>query len=269
MSAETLKRSRHPGWRATKSIAVMTIREAMRSRLVAVWLLLLMVVAGAQMFVGALSMMQGEVVALSIVAPVSRALAVMVTASFVIASVSREMSERGIEIIFSAPIPRALWVCGRLAGFGLISIGTAICAGLPLALNADLVALSVWTFSLAAELVLVAAIALMVSVAIVRMPLALMAFMAVYVCARMIGVIQMLQQSDPLEGSGSVTPSGWLIEGLAALLPRLDLLTRTEWLVESLSSGLASALNPVLIQVPIFAAIAVVIAAIDLHRRHV
>jgi hypothetical protein len=269
MTGQTGQRSRYPNWRATRSIAVTTIREAIRSRLVAVWLLLVIIAIGAQMFVGALSMMQGQTVTLSIVAPICRALAVMVTASFVIASVSREMSERGIEIIFSAPIPRVVWVFGRLGGFSLISTGTALCAALPLAINANLFALSVWTFSLAAELILVAAIALMVSVAIVRMPLALMAFMAVYVCARMIGVIQMLQQSDPLEGSGSIAPSGWLIEALAALLPRLDLLTRTEWLVESVSSGLLSALSPVLIQVPVFAGIAIVVAAIDLHRRHV
>lgn len=248
------------GRTAALAIASITIREGARAKLPLAWAFLALGLWGLQTFVGALALIDGETVVLSIVAPIARLLAVLVTAVFVIAPLSRELADRGTDIVFAAPIARGWWVLGRLTGHSLLALGSAAAATLPLLLVASPDAVLPWGMSLAFECVLVAGLAVLVTISLVRLPLSLLAVLAIYACARSIGVIQML--GDASEGGGWTTG---LIDLLALLMPRLDLNARTAWL---LSEGIGLPdLLPGLAQTLLYGLLIAIAASLDIERR--
>ncbi|MEZ5738532.1 MAG: ABC transporter permease [Burkholderiaceae bacterium] len=248
-------------------IARHAIRETLRGRLPVAWIGMLAVLAAAGFFLDALSLVEHETVVLSVLAPLARLAAVLITATFVIAGVSREFTDRNIDMMFAAPVPRHAWVLGRFAGYTLLAAGTALMAGLPLLLQSPVLALLTWTLSLLAELVMVAGIALLITISLVRVPIAMLAFGALYGCARVIGVIQMLDRANVDEGQSPFSVGGMLIDGLAALLPRLDLLTRTDWLLDGFTGSIVSLLTPALGQSLLYSAIVLLAATIDVGNR--
>ncbi|MEZ5651505.1 MAG: hypothetical protein R3E87_13270 [Burkholderiaceae bacterium] len=250
------------GKSAAGAIAAITIREGVRARLPLAWLCLLFGLAGLQSFLGALALIDAGDVVLSVSAPIARLLAVLVTAVFVIAPLSRELGDGGADIMFAAPVPRAWWVLGRMAGHGTLAIGTAISVSLPLTLHAPAAAVLAWGTSLALESLLVAALAVLITISLVRLPLALLALLATYACARMIGVIEMLGRASD--------QTGWFdgfIHLLALVLPRLDLNAVTGWLLPGDAAVRADVLLPGLAQTALYGLIVIVAASLDIERR--
>lgn len=247
--------------RAAIAIARNTVREGLRARLPLVWLALAGGLLGLQSFVSALAMIDGSAVVLSLAAPVARLAAVIVTAVFVIAPLARELGERGTEIVFSAPIPRASWALGRIAGHAALAAGTALAATLPLLLHAEAAPLARWGLTLAGECALVAALASLVTFSLERLPLSLLAVLAFYACARLIGVIEMIQKTRASEGAIDA-----FIGTLALVLPRFDLNARTAWLVDP-GAAAPGALLAALLQTALYGAIVLVAASLDVERR--
>jgi len=159
-------------------------------------------------------------------------------------------------------VARAWWVLGRMAGHSVLALGTALSATLPLMMHASVTASGAWGLSLALECVLVCALAVLITISLVRLPMALLALLATYACARMIGVIQMLGQADSQAGVFA-----GIIDGLALIMPRLDLNAMTEWLLPDGAASLGSALLPGLMQTCLYGMIIVLAASLDIERR--
>lgn len=255
-----------------------TLLEVRHGHLIWISLLVGALMVGTGYFLQAISLIDAQTSAVSIVAPLLRLACVAVVGAFVVSSTCRALEQRQLDMILSAPVSRSGWLAGRLAGLGGAACIVAGAAGLALMLIHASPSVAWWSISLTGELILVAALGLLLAVSLVRQPAALLGLAAIYLCARMIGTIQMIQSAAIPSGlpanniptdstSGVFVPAGqWLIDGLALLLPRLDLMAQTKWLAED-TGFIATTAG--LSQAAVYVAIAIAAAIFDFDRRDV
>lgn len=244
-----------------RTIAVLTWLEAIRSRwpiMLAVALLLLLTLAG---FVGEWAMVEKRQVVLSMLAPASRLLAVVMVMLISVSSVVREFSDRSIMLLLAAPVSRASWVSGRLFGLAWVAGVTGVVLALPVLALAPLSDGLIWTLSLTLELCIVACASLLVACVFRQVPAAMLSVLAFYLLARMIGVLMLIAERAPYEAAaltaglthGFLSLLGWL-------LPRFDLFTRTGWLLDGAA---VTVLAPVALQTVVYLLLLWLVARFD------
>lgn len=212
-------------------LARMVLLEARRGALA--WLALGAVALSLAFaaFLSQVALTESRGLQLAVVASLSRACAVFLVAAHVASSVLRELNDKGLELMLSLPLARSTQYLGRLAGFAACGALLALSFALPMLLWADPAALALWALSLALECALVAAAALFFAVSIGQLIGALSASAGLYVLARSIEGIQAIAASPLAEPSAGHELTRRAVDGLALLLPRLDAVTRTDWLL--------------------------------------
>jgi hypothetical protein len=194
-------------------------------------------------FLSQVALTEGRQLQLAIVASLLRACAVFLLASHVASSVLREINDKGLELMLSLPLTRSAQYLGRLAGFVVCGAALAVLFALPLLLWAPPMAVLVWGFSLMIEAALVAAAALFFAMSLAQLVPALAATAGLYLLARSMASIQAIANGPLAEPSATHEAARWGVEGVALLLPALDAVTRTEWLLygpPELRTGLAA-----------------------------
>ena len=182
-------------------------------------------------FLSGVALTEGRELRLAVVAAVLRACAVFLVAAQVAASVQREIDDKGLEQMLSLPLPRAAHYLGRLAGFAACGVLLAAAFALPLALWAPPAPLALWAGSLALECALVAAAALFFSMSLSQLVGAISATLALYLLGRSIGAIQAIAAGPLADPSLAGRLAARVVDALGFLLPRLDLVTRSDWLL--------------------------------------
>jgi len=254
------------GLHVARSLAGFTMLEAWRSRWLAAAALLAGAVAAVMLFTGEMALTEPGAVALSLAAPLARLAAVLMIATFAVSALARELNDGSIELVLSAPVSRLTWVFGRWLGLAGVALGTALAAALPLALQAPPLALAAWAVSLWLELCLVAGVALLLAISFAQVPAALLSLLAFYAMARLVGVLMLLNSRAPLEAPALLAQLGDLLLGtLGHLLPRLDLFTRTDWLLGG--AGAPAGLGLGAIQVALWLALVPAVAWLDFAKR--
>ena len=192
---------------------------------------------------------------------------VFIMAAHVIASVTREFDDKGLDMLLALDLPRAHYILGKLCGFLAAGAVVGLIACVPLLLTAPASAALQWGIALSLELAVVIAFALFCVVAFGQfMPSAAMV-LAFYMLARSITTIR-LMSAHPVSGGDTLSHavSRWLIEGLALLLPALDRWTQTVWLTDAPEAwrGIFAMLLETVLYVTLLAGAAMV----DFHRRN-
>ena len=151
-------------------------------------------------------------------------------------------------------------------GFTAATALTESSAAAPLAANAPWLALAAWTASLALELVLVCGVGLLLSISFAQLPAALLSLLAFYTMSRLVGIVMLINARAPLEGPALLARVGDAVLGaLGHLLPRLDLFTRTDWLLGA--SGAAAGTGLALLQVTIWLVLVPAVGWLDFRNR--
>lgn len=222
-------------------LAHQTWLEAWHARLPAMLIVMLVLGLATQWFVGAVSLVETRSSGLAIAAPLVRLLAVAMVASISVNLIARELTDRRIELVLSAPIERPTWVMGRFAGVAIIALAASVAAAGALAGNVSMIAWLSWWASLVPELVLVGALAVTVTVALKGYALSLLALTLLYLASRLIGVIDQLAGSGlpGLAGLSGWEAANWLTSTLALMLPRLELYAPSDWLLNEIAPGQA------------------------------
>jgi len=213
------------------NLARLVLIEARRGALP--WLAVAGVLLGLALaaFLSQVALTESLALQLAIVGALGRACAVFLVAAHVATSVLREMNDKCLELMLSLPLPRSSQYLGRLAGFAACGAGLAVLFAAPLLLWATPGAVALWALSLALECALMAAAALFFAVALGQLVAALAASAGLYLLARSIASIQAIAASPLAEDSAAHEIARWAVEGVALLLPRLEAVTRTEWLL--------------------------------------
>lgn len=250
-------------WRPLAAVLRFTLLDALRSRFPLMLAAVLAAAWGAAMFGAQLAITERQAVAVSLVAPLVRTLAAVMMATLVAAAVTREVTERTHLIALAAPVSRLQWVAAKFCAQAVLAWSTALVCGASMLAIGGAPGVAAWTFSLGVELTLVAALAVTAALALGQIATAVLATLAVYLASRTIGVMLLLNARMPLADSDAAsTVSGWVLETLGLLLPRLDLFTRTDWL----AGGRIDGLGTVALQGAIYLGLLLAVAAFDLAR---
>jgi ABC-type transport system involved in multi-copper enzyme maturation permease subunit len=246
-------------------IARYTLLEAMRNRLL--WLLIA-ALAGAMVaavFLQQVAITEAARVQASVIAAGMRLFAVFLVAALVVTAVVREMNDKVLEVLLAKPMPRASWLLGRGIGFAAVAGAVAVASGLPLWLFGDPLGVAAWTASLFLELAIVAAAALFCVLTLNQVVTALAAVLGFYLLARTMAAVQIIAAAAGGNSWGD-RATGWIIDAIAALLPALDRMTQTAWVLDGPAG--ASLGTAVLLPACVYVTLLGAAAAFDLYRQN-
>ncbi|MGH8628052.1 MAG: ABC transporter permease, partial [Gammaproteobacteria bacterium] len=111
------------------SIALFTVLEGMRNRLL--WLVLCVLIAGLSLseFLGEIALTESVETKSGVLGALLRITAVFITAFFVTTSMLREQTDKGADLVLSLPVPRAVYFAGKLCGFFTVAVALAVMVG--------------------------------------------------------------------------------------------------------------------------------------------
>jgi ABC-type transport system involved in multi-copper enzyme maturation permease subunit len=249
------------------TIARFTLLEALRTRLPALVLIALALLVTASFFVEQLAIAEGARFQTGFYAASARFAAVFIAAFYVLASITREFNDKGLEIFLALDLPRSHYLLGKLAGFLGIAALLAGAACVPLIWSTSLQALAQWGISLALELGIVIALATFCIITFNQLLPAASFVMGFYLLARTLTAIR-LTSANPISGADSISHQvmNWLIEGLALVMPALDSWTQTAWLVNH--RGAWTELGWIAAQGMLYIVLLVAAAMFDLYRKN-
>jgi ABC-type Na+ efflux pump permease subunit len=247
-------------------LARFVVLEVRRSGLP--WLVAASIAAGLGLaaFLSQVAVTESLALQTAIVAALLRACAVFLVAAQVVTSTQRERDDKGLELMLSLPLSRSAYYLGRLAGFAACGAVVSACFALPLLLWSPPQAVLLWALSLGAETALVAAAAMFFSVVLVQLVPAAAATAGLYLLARSIGAIQAIAGGPLAEPSPAQNLARWSVDAVALLLPRLDSVTRTDWLIYG--SPAPGAYCAALAGLALYALLLVAAGLFDFHRRN-
>jgi hypothetical protein len=216
-------------------------------------------------FLSQVALTESRALQAAIVAALLRACAVFLIAAHVSSSVLREINDKGLELMLSLPLTRSAQYLGRLAGFAACGGVLAALFALPLLLWASPAVVALWALSLACEAVLVAAAALFFAMSLAQLVPAIAATAGFYLLARSMDTIQAIATGPHTDESAAQTLARWILDAVALLFPRLESVTRTEWLLYGAPApeAYAAALGGVVL----YAVLLVAAGLFDFHRR--
>jgi ABC-type Na+ efflux pump permease subunit len=218
-------------------LARLAVVEARRGGLVWLALAAIVIAIGLGGFLSQVAITESRQLQTAVVAALLRVCAVFVIVAQVIASVRREIDDRRLEQSLALPLPRSAQYLGRLAGYALCGALLASFFALPLLLWATPATVAAWTLSLALELVLAAAAALFIAMSLPSPVTALAASAGLYLLGRSMSAMQAIA-AGPLASESAVHEvARHAIDAVALVLPALDRVTRTEWLLYGLPDG--------------------------------
>lgn len=211
--------------------------EAVRSRLP--WLLLIVIVVsfGLSQFLGQVAIIEAREIQATLQGAFLRVTAVFIIATFVITSMVREANDKVTELLLSQPAPRAAYYFGKLAGYTTVAAFVAVIFSLPLIFFAPIPGLLAWAISLAFELSMMAAMSLFCVLSLTQILPAISATAAFYLLGRSLAAMQLIATA-----SVSKIPSfadlaiSTLVNVVSLVLPSIDQMTISEWLVHAPSS---------------------------------
>lgn len=197
------------------------------------WLVLgaLAVALALAAFVAQVALTESLALQLAVFAAVLRACAVFLIAAQVTASALREIEDKGLELVLSLPISRAAHYLGRLAGFTACGALIALVFAAPLLFWAPPTAVALWGVSLMFESALIAAAALFFAMTLAQFVPALAATVGLYLLARSIGAIQAIADGAFTQASPASRFAQHAADAIALVMPNLDEMTRTAWLL--------------------------------------
>jgi ABC-type transport system involved in multi-copper enzyme maturation permease subunit len=254
-------------FRQVRTIAFYTLIEALRNRLI--WLVVAVALIGIGLsgFLNELAITESRQIQVALLAAFSRFAAVFLLATFVVTSMVREFNDKGLELILALPLPRAGYLLGKLLGFGALALFPALLFGGLTLIFAPAAQSALWTVSLLCELWLIAAFSLLCVLTFNQVMTALSAVMAFYLAARSVAAFQLIGQGSAADHSLSQGVINFVINVVAAILPRFDEFTRTDWLVYHTGSWMN--LPGILMQSAIFFALVTGAALFDLYRKNI
>jgi hypothetical protein len=171
-----------------------------------------------------------------------------------------------MELALSLPLSRAAQYLGRLAGFVACAIVLAAVFALPLLAWAPPGAAALWALSLACEAALVAAAALFFAMTLAQLVPAIAATAGLYLLARSIAAIQAIAAGPLAEDTLAQRAARVAVDGVALLLPRLDAVTRSEWLLYGAPA--AGTYLAGLAGLALYGSLLVAAGLFDFHRRN-
>ncbi|MBF0181825.1 MAG: hypothetical protein HQM03_17550 [Magnetococcales bacterium] len=252
---------------AVAILAVLTLRMALRERLARAMALMIALCWAATWFLASLLVSDETGPQAAMLGFLLRLGSVFLTIVTVTFSLTRDLQNRGLEMMLALPYPRGVIWLGKGVGFSLIASLLAILdvlALLPLAPPGQAL---LWGVAINAELWLMATLAMLLSLALRQAPLALTMTVALYLLGRsMHSLLLIARQSAEIAAEHwSAVVAQQLLTVISWLLPDLERFTVTDWLLHH--GGSLTALAPILTETALYLALLIAVGHLELRRR--
>jgi len=185
---------------------------------------------------------------------------------FAVFYIRRAFDTRDVDYMLARPMSRHAFLLSHALAFSFLALITACFVILAVAIVApyqDLAGLALWGFSLAAEYIIVINAALFFSMVISTAVGGAMATAGLYVLARLMGEILGILGVGTYESV--YKGMAGLMYGISLVIPRLDLMAQTTWLLYGPGDGVGALF--ILGQCAVFTALLITAALVDLVRR--
>lgn len=247
------------------TIAYFTVLEAMRNRLVYLAALIVAIAFAFTLLLKQVAITESGQIQIAFLAALFRFVAVFIVAAFVVVSQVREANDKVLDFLLTRELSRDQYLFGKLAGYLAVALIVAILFTLPICFFAAPAAATWWGMSLFLELAMVTAMCLFCVLTFNQVIGALAAFAGFYLLSRSMAALQLIAASR--DGAGAIDRvANTVLDAIAFLLPRLDLFTRTEWL---LANGTVNFnLRGLLAQSAIYVVLLSLAALFDLRRKN-
>lgn len=215
----------------SKHLVKYVLTAALRDRLVMTLALMILLSAAVAIFMGSAAINEQDSFALVFGAGALRFLGVTGIALFCCFYIRRSFENREVEFLLSRPVSRLSFLFSHAAAFSILSFLIALAVVLAVSVigRPDAIGLAVWGASLAVEFALVSVTALFFSMVLSSASGAALSVLGFYALTRMMGT---------LLGIVDLPPANWLfailgsaMQLISIVIPRLDLMTQTTWLV--------------------------------------
>ena len=247
------------------TLARLTLIEAVRNRLLWLAAAIIVIALGLAQFLGQVAITESREIQTALLSAPLRVAAVFMVAVFVITSTVRESNDKIVELLLSLPAPRSFYFLGKFAGYAAVSLIVAVMSALPLAPFANPAGLALWTASLFCELLIVAAVSLFCVLSFTQVVPAFATVAGFYLLARSMAAMQVIAGAPLQEPTLADRAVRITVELIALVLPSLDRMTQTAWLIEPPGAGV---LGGVLGQAAIYLVLIGSASLFDLYRRN-
>lgn len=241
---------------------------ARRDRLFAALCLAILLAAGLSAVLGSAALVEQTEMALSFTGAAARLILVLGLAVFVPFSLHRLIETGELSLILSRPLTRTRFVLGAGLGYGLVAAVLVVPAWAVVWLVGPppVTGFVVWGASLLLEMTLVVGAALFFGLSLSSSVASTIAVLAFYVLARMAPFLVGILDADWSANAG-VFGQGieMVMIGIAAVMPRVDLFARTDWLVHDATFD--RAVWVMLLQWLVYLPLLLAATAFDFRRR--
>jgi len=249
------------------TVAATTLLEAVRNRLL--WLAgaVVIVALGLAQFLNQVAITESLQIQIALLAAMLRVAAVFIVATFIITSMVRDANDKVMELLLSHPVPRWAYFLGKFAGYALVAAVVALVFALPLALFAPTAGVLVWAASLLFELLIVASMSLFCVLTLTQVLSAFAATAGFYLLSRSMAAMQLIAGASLTHEhtTADILVNG-IVNTIALLLPGLDRMTRTDWLVDAVPG--AGEVLGFIVPSAVYIVLIASAALFDLHRKN-
>jgi hypothetical protein len=248
------------------TIARFTMLEALRTRLLRLYLVAFVAVLLISFFVQQLALTESARFQISFFAVGIRLVSIFVLSLYVIGSVIRECNDKGQEIVLAMNLSRSRFVIGKLIGYYGIAIIVGVVASLPLFALSSWESAVAWGLSLVFELWILSTLSLFSALVLTQFAASVGFVLGFYLLSRSMAAIKLIAGAE-LFDQGEVTHKimGHVIDGLALVLPRFDLFTQTAWLIQA--DQVWNSFGTIVVQTMVFAIVLISATIFDMQRK--
>lgn len=242
------------------------LTAALRDRLLISFLITLIIGISLSSFLASTAVTEKDQFFLVFVASIMRLASVFTVITFVVFYVRKVFETREVEYMLTKPVTKLGYLLSHSIAFIIIAFAFVLVSSATLFLIMPAVSLSgliFWSMSLLVELIIMVHVAIFFSFSLNSAVTASLASCAFYALSRMVGGILGVIHSDPASGIMMLLEKIMLV--VSMVVPRLDLLARSEWLVYGLSQTITFTFLGV--QLILFTGLIFFATLLDFNRR--
>lgn len=187
---------------------------------------------------------------------------------FVVFFIRRSFDARDVEYLLTRPISRSAFIFSHAAGFSILSlfVSLALCLGLGFvaAQVGNAQGVVYWSAGIICEYLLLVNVALFFSMVLSSPVSASLSTLGFYILGRLMGQLIFIAKNPTDLFPGYHVLSG-IFQAVSTLIPRLDLMTQTSWLLYGVEGIHEFAF--ILVQTVLFLMLILVATLVDLRRR--
>lgn len=243
------------------------LTAAVRDRIVLALALVVAVGACMALFIGDSALIERQIFSLVFAAGGLRFAAVAGMVLFVVSHVRRSFDNKDVEYLLSRPVSRSGFLLSHAVAFSMMAvIVAAVVTGVLMAIAPQMVGAGygLWFFSFAVEMVIVVNVALFFAMVLPGAAAGTLAVFGFYVLARIMGQLLGIAEKGFIDENFTIL--GIIMNCISTVVPRLDLMAQTTWLVYGAANS-PIGYGFIALQGVVFTALILIAGCIDLRRR--